>query len=135
VETMGVAELVATFADGEPDGLVRTVMAKWANPKQHVGHDEAKDALVHAFMLGREGHRGVRELLDLIWRRYTAYLAEARPRQAAFEARSLVAAMATIAQQKPIQRTAGRIVFPTMGEPVPPQVAEQPMADDEDIEV
>src|SRR5690606_5319408 len=94
VETVSVAELVKTFRDGQPDSYVQRLLAKWGDPKQHVGHDEAKDALVHAFMLGREGHTGVRELLNLLWTRYLTYLNEARPRVAQFEARSLVAATA-----------------------------------------
>lgn len=100
--TVDLPELMATFPDGDPDGLVRWLIEKWSDPAQHVGHDEAKDALIHAFLLGREGHPGVRELYRVLVERFTTYLAVDRPDVAAVEVRSLVEACATIAQQKPI---------------------------------
>lgn len=109
VEVVAPAELVANFPAGDPDGLVNYLITKWSDPAEHVGHDEFKNAAIHAFLLGREGHTGVRDLLDVLWRRYIAYLNTARPDTAVFEARSLVNACATIAQQKPIKSEPGPV--------------------------
>lgn len=102
VATVGAPELLATFPQGAPDGLVRHLIEQWSDEGQHVGHDEAKNALINAFMLGREGHPGVVELYELLVGRFTSYLSVARPEEAEFEAQSLIAACADIAQQKPI---------------------------------
>lgn len=98
-----LTSLFATFTPGEPDGLVRHLINRWSDPAVHVGHDEAKNALINAFMLGREGRPGVPALYRVIVGRYVDYLSVARPDVAAAESRSLVAACAAIAQQKPIQ--------------------------------
>lgn len=109
-ETVDLPELMAAFPTGDPDGLVRWLIAKWSDPAQHVGHDEAKDALINCFMVGREGHPGVPDLYAVLVQRYTDYLAVARPDVAAAEVRSLVTACAVIAQQKPVTPTAGPFV-------------------------
>ncbi|MBL8926334.1 MAG: bifunctional DNA primase/polymerase [Pseudonocardia sp.] len=137
VDTVDLRALVASFPEGEPDGLVRHVMNRWAAPAQHVGHDEFKDAAVHALMLGREGHTGVRVLLDLLWDRFTGYLATAgRP---AGEATSLLRACATIAQQKPVKPAEPRGFFQGGSYRGPQGATAQPMpqvppADDADVE-
>lgn len=95
-------ELLAAFPQGEPDGLIRHLTAKWSDPGRHVGHEEFKGAAIHALMLGREGHVGVGGLLTVLWERFTAYLAAARPGVAAREATNLLAACADIAQRKPL---------------------------------
>lgn len=100
VDTVAVQEFLAAFEEGDPDGLVRHLIAKWAAPAQHVGHDEAKSALIHAFMLGRAGHVGVPRLVEVIYGRLVGYL-EATPGRGKGEADRLLSATATIAQQKP----------------------------------
>lgn len=95
-------ELFATFTPGPPDGLVQHLIDKWSDEGQHVGHDEAKNALINCFMVGREGHPGVADLYQLLIDRYTTYLNIARPTEADREVRNLVTACATIAQQKPV---------------------------------
>jgi hypothetical protein len=109
-----LGDLVDGFTPGEPDGLVRHHLTKWSNPEQHVGHDEAKNALITAFMLGREGRPGAAQLVDLIVQRFRAYLGEARPQMADGELASLLTATSTIAQQKPITPPA-----PIVAEPIP----------------
>jgi hypothetical protein len=111
-------ELFATFTAGEPDGLVRHLITKWSDDGQHVGHDEFKNALINALMVGREGHPGVPELYAVLVDRYTRYLNVSRPDVAAHEVRSLVDACATIAQQKPVTRAAD--VLPPVGMGVDP---------------
>lgn len=101
--TVAAPELLASFPEGEPDGLVRYLIEQYRDESVHVGHDEAKNALINAFMLGREDHPGVHELVQVLVDRFTSYLAVARPDVAEREARSLVAACAEIAQQKPLQ--------------------------------
>lgn len=96
-------ELFATFAPGDPDGLVRYLIGQWSDPSIHVGHDEAKNALIHAFLLGREGRPGIPQLYSLLLDRFSSYLAAARPDVAHDEVTRLVDACATIAQQKPLQ--------------------------------
>jgi hypothetical protein len=109
VATVAVPELLATFPQGEPDGLVRYHITKWSDENQHVGHDEAKNALITAFMLGREGHPGVVELYEVIVGRLADYLATARPGLADLEMygsqgdNGLIAACADIAQQRPVK--------------------------------
>lgn len=111
VTTMALPMLLDSFTRGEPDGLVRHLLAKWGDETQHVGHDEAKNALINAFMLGREGHVGVHQLVDLLVRRLQAYLELDRPDKAQFEMYGdetrpgLIQAMADIAQQKPLNPT------------------------------
>lgn len=105
VAVVDLPELMATFPEGEPDGLVRYLIAKWSDEAQHCGHDEAKNALINCFMVGREGHPGVDELYSAIVDRYITYLQVARPAAAEAEVRALVAACAAIAQQKPITLT------------------------------
>lgn len=100
-------DLFATFPAGEPDGLVAHLIRKWGDEATHVGHDEFKNALINALMVGREGHPGVPTLFAVLLDRYTRYLAVARPDAADAEVRSLVAACATIAQQKPVRPTTG----------------------------
>jgi hypothetical protein len=140
--TVEVPDLVATFSTDGPDGLVRYLIEKWSDESQHVGHDEAKGALIHAFMLGREGRPGVAQLLTVIFDRFTAYLTVARPGAAEREAATLVEACAAIAQQKPLAETTYYLgATPTPAEfmagavPLPvPTAAEDPnVATDEEM--
>lgn len=99
-------DLLAAFPAGEPDRVVTYHLTKWAadaDPVLHVGHDEAKNMLITAVMLGREGHPGAERLIRLIVDRLAAYLATARPATAQVELNSLVAACVAIGQQKPIR--------------------------------
>lgn len=116
--TVALPGLVATFAPGEPDGLIRYLLAKWES--EHVGHDEFKNAMIHALMLGRQGHTGVAALVELLIERFTDYVNDARPNTAGREVESLVEFCTTIAQQKPLPPA------PKPGEPLTP---EQFMAD------
>lgn len=97
-------ELFASFPSGDPDGLVAHLITKWSDETQHVGHDEFKNALINALMVGREGHPGVPVLYEVLVNRYTGYLAVARPDEAEHEVRSLVDACVAIAQQKPVEQ-------------------------------
>lgn len=101
--TVALPELMAMFQPGEPDALIQHLITKWGDPAQHVGHDEFKNATINALMLGREGRTGVFELLKVLLTRFIGYLQVARPNAAEFEARSLLAACTTIAQQKPLK--------------------------------
>lgn len=103
ISTIALPELLGTFQQGAPDGLIQYLIDQWSDEDTHVGHDEAKNALIHAFLLGREGYVGVPRLVELLVDRLTAYLEVDRPDKAAFEAESLVQACATIAQQKPVK--------------------------------
>jgi hypothetical protein len=96
-------ELLDTFRVGEPDLWVAKQIEKWSNEDEHLGHDETKNALITAFMLGREGHTGVRQLYEQIVRRFTTYVQGVRPKEAQREIKSLIEACATIAQQKPVR--------------------------------
>lgn len=109
VEVTEVREFVNTFAEGEPDGLIRWLIEKWTDPANHVGHDEFKNATINAMMLGRAGHPGVRELLRVLWSRFTDYLTSAAdPPRPVSEAEKLVVACADIAQRKPEPEPAGQ---------------------------
>lgn len=98
-DTVALPELCATFPAGEPDGLVRHLMAKWQ--AEHVGHDELKNGLINALMLGRQGHTGVPALVQLLVGKFRDYARAERPHDPG-EADRLVAFCATIAQQKPL---------------------------------
>lgn len=101
--TVELPELVATFAAGEPDGLISYLLRKWE--AEHVGHDEFKNAMLNALILGRQGHVGVPELVELLIDRFTGYVDTARPHDAEREVKSLIEFTVTIAQQKPINTT------------------------------
>lgn len=104
--TVDLREFVAGLPAGEPDALVQLLIEQWSDPDTHVGHDEAKQAFIHAFMLGREGHPGVEQLITVLYTRLKAYTAVARPDDPD-EAAKLVRDMAVIAQQKPLTQQGG----------------------------
>jgi hypothetical protein len=104
VTTVDLPDLLDTFPEGEPDALIRWLIAKWTDA-EHIGHDEMKDGGIHALLLGREGHPGARELYELLVRRHTEYLEglrgtpDERPLR---EVDDLIKVTTEIAQQKPI---------------------------------
>lgn len=73
------------------------------NTASHIGHDEALRLSLEGFMLGREGHAGIGDALLLLEDHFTAYLKQARPREAKHELESVFASQSSIAQRKPIE--------------------------------
>lgn len=92
--------LLKALPSGPPDHLIAYLIKKWSDPARHVGHDEFKQEAVHAILLGREGHPGVRDLLRTLYGRHRGYLKAARPNKL-HEADALLNACAVIGQQKP----------------------------------
>jgi hypothetical protein len=95
-----LADLLARFPAGDPDPLIRHLIEKWRG--EHVGHDECKNALINALILGREGRVGVPALVELLVGKFAAYVRSERPEQADGEVARLVEFCAEIAQQKPL---------------------------------
>lgn len=119
-----LTELVATFPEGDPDGLIAWLIAKWSDPANHVGHDEYKNALINALMHGRAGRPGVPQLVDVLHQRYADYLNLDRPAVAQHEQDSLTASCVAIAQQKRL---------PTATERVEHGVEEMPKASNDQL--
>lgn len=107
----GAVEAEALVATFDTDGFCHHVTTRRAavakmRAEGHIGHDEAKDLLTNAFMLGREGCRGVPALLTDIAAGFFEYATKARGEQeAADEWSRLYGPGALKAQGKELERT------------------------------
>lgn len=105
VDTIDWRELVKTFPPAPMCHVTEGYRAKVEQTAKssHVGHDEALRLSLEGFMLGREGHAGVGDVVLELAQHFTDYLDVARPREAKSELKAVFEAQASIAQRKPVE--------------------------------
>jgi hypothetical protein len=100
-EIVDPGSLISSFRDGEPSPPVRNALELART--QHPGHDETYKSLYKALMYGREGHPGVKELVQVVLARHQNYLETEHPERARKnELASIFKDASTKAQQTPV---------------------------------
>lgn len=104
VNTIEWRQLVGTFAPSPRCHVAQTFIDKVeaTDQRDHIGHDDALALALEGFMLGREGHSGMKKAVLKLYEIHHAYVKKARPHSLA-EVDLLFNDRASVAQRKPVE--------------------------------